>query len=613
MEIRSNVRILNYFKKMLSGDTKNILPFPIRVQKPVPMQMPCVPLPRCTPDSAAVPAAALNRFLCALSTGEGINAHTVYVLRHGKVVCEAAFAPYSGAYWHVSHSLCKSVTGTAVGMLIDEGKLSLNEFICDIFPEKCTLLTSKRMRAVTVKHLVTMRSGVNFRETGAVLEKDWVAAYLSAEVSFEPGGQFNYNSMNSYMLSAIITRRTGETMFEYLTPRLFRPLGFGSVAWETCPMGINKGGWGLYSMPEDMAKLGQLYLQRGVWTVEGEKRQLLSEAWIADATQPDSIHENGEEYGYQLWTHSADGSFAFNGMFGQYVVVSPELAMVTVVNAGSGNLFTNGPTWIAVQQLMNDVRQSDAAGFRKSRSADRTLAYTLTQLRYGVPVPKAGATVRGRMAARLKLLLAGTPARREAASLARCSALAGCAYRFEKCKFGLMPIVLSCMNDFYPQGLSRIAFAIEENRLTLLWTESGATQHIPIGFAAPAMGCVNFGGNLFVVGTTGCFTADEDGCPVLKLTVNFVESSSTQRIKLFFLPGQLRVALSEVPSLPYVIELVKGTSPEPAYKELALFRDRDMDYISFQFNKLCAPVHTGMQEQKSLPKEEAPASDIAKT
>ncbi|MEG2930937.1 MAG: serine hydrolase [Ruthenibacterium sp.] len=597
MEIRSSVRILNYFKKMMAGDTNNILPFPVRVQKPVPVQIPCTPLPRCTPDGVAIPAAALDCFLRTLSTTAGIDAHTVYVLRHGKVVCEGAFAPYSGAYWHVSHSLCKSFTGTAIGMLIDEGKLSLSECVCDIFPEKCTLLTGKRMRAVTVKHLVTMRSGVNFRETGAVLEKDWVAAFLSAEVSFEPGRQFNYNSMNSYMLSAIVTRRTGGTLLSYLTPRLFRPLGFGSLAWETCPMGINKGGWGMYVMPEDLAKLGQLYLQRGVWDVEGEKRQLLSEVWVADATQPDSIHTNGEEYGYQLWTHSADGSFAFNGMFGQYVVVSPELDMVTVVNAGSGNLFTNGPTWIAVQQLMSAVRRSDAAGFRKSRSANRALSYTLSHLRYGSPVSAEGATLYGRTKLRLQALLRGTCARRDKAILEKCGALAGCSYRFEQCKFGLLPIVLACMNDFYTKGLTHIAFAIEETRLTLLWTEGRATQHIPIGFAEPAIGSVNFGGNVFVVGTTGLFTADEDGCPVLKLTLNFIESSSTQCVKLFFLAGKLRVALSESPSLPYVMELLKGTKPASEYKELALLRDRDMEYISYQFSKLCAPVNTGVQEQ----------------
>ena len=276
MELRSNIKMLNYARKYLLNDTDNILPFPVRPQKPPRTGRLPTLLPRSAPRDEGVPAAALDTLYRSLSGAE-CGTHACIVLRHGRVVSEGWYAPYSSRYWHVTHSMCKSVTGTAIGMLADEGRLSLDEHVCEIFPEKCGLLTSRRMRAVTVRHLVTMTSGVAFKEAGAVLEGDWVKGFLDADVLFEPGSAFDYNSMNSYMLSAIVKRKTGLGLSAYLRPRLFEPLGFGDVAWETCPQGIEKGGWGMYVYLEDIAKLGQLYLQKGKWTgADGKEQRLLS-------------------------------------------------------------------------------------------------------------------------------------------------------------------------------------------------------------------------------------------------------------------------------------------------------------------------------------------------
>lgn len=596
MELKSNVRLLSYLRKLLTGDFKNILPFPVRVQKPVPVHTPCVPLPRCTLDEAEIPAQAVDTFLRTLAENEQIGAHSVLILRHGKVACEAGFAPYSTAYWHVSHSLCKSFTGTAIGMLVDDGVLSLEETVCGIFPEYCNLLTSRRTRSVTVHHLLTMRSGVNFRELGAVLESDWVNAFLSSDVRFDPGSQFEYNSMNSYMLSAIVTRKTGKTLLSFLSERLFVPLGFGNVAWESCPSGYTKGGWGLYVLPEDLAKLGQLYLQRGVWNATGRTVRLLSEDWIARATKADSVHANGEEYGFHVWVHGADGSFLFNGMFGQYVLVLPKLDIVVALNAGSANLFTHGPSWDALQQLLSHITASDNAGFCKSSAATRALQFTLSQLRYATPVPAYGAAPL-RLYRGWRALFSEPPAQQEARLVDKCKELAGRAYLFEPARLGLFPIVLSCMNDFYTRGLSRLAFTVEQDRLTLLWTEANMTQRLPVGFLSPAMGSLNFSGNVFLVGTSGQFTTDEDGHHVLKLTVNFVETTSTQRIKLFFLPDGVRVQLNESPSLPFVVQLLMQTNPGFIGKDLMFFRDKE--YTRFLFERLCMPEQTGVPEPKT--------------
>lgn len=597
MELKNNVRALNFFKKLLLNDTKNMLPFPIRVQKPAPENVPCTPLPRCTPDEAGVPAAALEEFLRALAATPLLGVHHVYVLRRGKVLCESHFAPYEPQYFHVTHSLCKSFTGTAVGMLIDEGKLSLDECVCDILPDKCTLLTSKKMRSVTVRHLVTMRSGVNFREMGCVLEKDWAAAYLSSDLVFEPGERFDYNSMNSYMLSAIVTRKTGMTMFDYLKPRLFEPLGFGSVAWETCPMGCNKGGWGLYALPEDLAKLGQLYLNKGVWN----GKRLLSEAWVNAATKPDSIHENGEEYGYQLWTHSADGSFMFNGMLGQYDVVCPALDMVILICAGSGNLFTLGPSWNAIRTLTAAVRRADEEGFVRSPRHDVTaLRFVQDNLHFETPVPAFTESARENWVSRL------LPAARKAAKHkaqqpaapalpAEAAALNGKSFAAEANRISLLPFAAAAMCDYYTMGTQRIAFRVRAGVLWLLWTEGGGTQRLPIGFGKARKGEMNMGGNRFVAATSGVFVQDEDAHTVLKLTICLLESTSAQRIKLFFLPDRLLVKLEEQPSLPYMADVLDSSNPDYLKLKGGLFKD--LEYFQFRLDKFCYPQITLTPEE----------------
>ena len=153
----------------------------------------------------------------------------------------------------------------AVGLLIEEGKLRLDENIYDIFPDKVNSLLKIFRPVITVENLLTMSSGITFNESGIVSGNDWVASYLNSTVNGTTGQIFQYNSMNTYMLSAIVTKRTGETLTEYLKPRLFQPLGITKYFWETCPAGITKGGWGLFLCAEDMAKLGQLYLQKGKW------------------------------------------------------------------------------------------------------------------------------------------------------------------------------------------------------------------------------------------------------------------------------------------------------------------------------------------------------------
>lgn len=592
MELRNSVKTLNYVKKFLLRETDGILPYPVRVQKPVPRGHTGTSLPRVAPAEVGVPPKALEEFVRVLA-GPQHGTHTALVARGGKVVCEAQFAPYSLAHWHVTHSLAKSFVGTAIGMLRDEGKLSLDEHVADIFADKCSFFTSRRAKAVTVRHLLTMSSGCGFKEYGMVLEADWAKAFLDADYAFEPGEKMEYNSMNTYMLAAIVRRKTGEGLMEYLRPRLFEPLGFADVAWETCPLGTEKGGWGMYVRLEDALKLGLVYLNGGVWhTPQGDVR-IFSKEWAQEATaQKTARPETGEGYAYQIWADDARGIYLFNGMFGQYVVLCPRLDMAVAINAGAGNLFTKSGTLRAIEALFGAVQSSPPAGEWPRDGAAR-LAFALGHLHFGRPVPPfprdvpLGTRLRQAFQRAVRRLL---PAPEEALA-----PLCGRTHRFGKNSASLLPMVTAVMNDYYPKGVESLRLEQADGGYCLMWEAQGESQCVPFVPGGTREMKLDAGGNVFETAVQARFTQDEDGRPVLRLALHLLEESSSRILKLVFCPdGRVELRLDETPPLMLALHMLEKTSPGALQVNLEQFKD--MDYLWYCIERTCAPVLQSLPE-----------------
>ena len=355
MALKTQIRSLRFARDLiLSQRCEGMVPYTPDPKPEYTGKMPSQRLPRSTPEKEGMSDGALATLYREVAAEKGGNVHALLIARNGRVVSEGWFAPYRAGVWHVTHSLCKSFTGTAVGLAISEGYFGLEDRVADYFPEYCNLLTGRRTRSITVRHLLTMSSGISFNEMGQSLESDWLRGIFESEILFEPGDRFLYNSMNSYLLSALIKRTAGQGLVEFLTPRIFEPLGFGPVGWEKCPRGIEKGGWGMYLDPEDMLKFGQLYLQGGVWqTAQGERR-LIPQEWVEQATRTQISGTEGE-YGWHIWTDSSDGSFLMNGMFGQYVAVFPQYQVVAVMLSGSGNLFAESASYRSLRQGVADA------------------------------------------------------------------------------------------------------------------------------------------------------------------------------------------------------------------------------------------------------------------
>ena len=295
------------------------------------------PLPRRSPTELGISPAAIGAFVEAADR-EVDTLHSFMILRHGRVAAEAWWAPETPDKAHVLHSLSKSFTSTAVGLAIAEGKLSLDDPVAKFFPGELPAEPTDFLRAMTVRHLLTMATG-HESEPRFAPDRPWTASFLAHPVTQSPGTPFLYNSPATYVCAAIVSKVTGEDLVAYLKPRLFQPLGIDDPKWLRSPEGIATGGWGLELKTEDIARFGQLYLQKGKWNGQ----QILPESWVAQATSrqvetaPKMKGDWAEGYGFQFW-RCRHGAYRGDGAFGQFCLVLPEQDAVIVMTADTKNM-----------------------------------------------------------------------------------------------------------------------------------------------------------------------------------------------------------------------------------------------------------------------------------
>ena len=494
---------------------------------------------RATPESQGISSDLFAALLRELDASKDTEMHHFMALRHGKVICECNFAPYPKGMWHITHSMCKSITGMAIGMLIEEGKLKLDENIYDIFSDQINALSKIFRPVITVENLLTMTSGVTFNESGIVSGNDWLGSFLNASVNGKPGTEFQYNSLNTYVLSAIVTKRTGETLTEYLTPRLFGPLGITKYYWETCPKGITKGGWGLFLCAEDMAKLGQLYLQRGKWNGQ----QLVSEYWIEISTARHLKTQNDTYgYGYQLWMEQRPGSFEYNGMLGQNVIIYPDMDMVLVTNAGNKEMFQDCI-------MLNIIRKYFPVNYHPADVLpENPLSYSLlkrlcgelengennnrsTSLRGGW---KRNVVSRRKHSDKKYSYRISAAVDRPSDHHSFMRAVSGRTYVMEQQNIGIAPLFVQVFHNNMTDGISEISFTYDAGNFYVSFTEGEVIHKLPVGFGRAADGCVDLHGEHYLVATLGEFARDENDIPVLKLEVTFIEECVKRKAHIFF-------------------------------------------------------------------------------
>ncbi len=550
MDLRVNLRAVDVLRKISAGNTTNINfvkfePWKKRFPEDALYKQ---AFPRSTPEEQGLSSKLISDFLTELSCTPESCVHSFMMLRNGNVIAEGSFAPYKQEMWHISNSLCKSIVCLAVGIAIGEGKLKLDDKLNDLLKNRKVPVSAKLKKDITVKHLLTMTSGLYANESVAATENEWTKVLLESGQRFTPGTKFHYNSMNTYLLSVILKEVTGEGLMDYIRPRLLEPMDIEDIAWEKSPEGIEKGGWGMYITLEDMAKFGQLCLQRGEWN----GKQLVPAKWIEEMAKfrIDSTGGKGMYgYGYQVWLGKRAGSFIFNGMFGQIIYVIPDLQMVFAFTGGSENLYRDNATNFLIEKYFDEhfsaeALKPDPYAVKALRKQCQTIAYRPSDVymteKYGLTLRNCGCRDMRLNALRLCDRHYATPIE----------------------TVGLIPMYMQCIHNNYSKRISKMSFLNLNDKFHLEVTEAEETNTIPVGFEEPEYSIIHENGEEFNVAVTGTMDVNEDRETILKIAIHFIETVNVRIIKFRFTNRFTYVKFYETPSVEMILDSIDSFAPK---------------------------------------------------
>ncbi len=540
---------------------------------------------RTYPEKVGITSGRILAMLSALEREKRANIHNLLVIKDGYVICECSHPGFSVNTWHLSHSMSKTLTGMAIGMLVDDGKLKTEDRLVDILPE--LEYEDPKFSKITLGHLLSMSAGVRFSEAGAVTEQRWTEAFFSSSLAYNPGAGFNYNSMNSYVLAVIVTRIAGMSLEELLRQRLFEPLGITNYLMEKSPEGIEKGGWGVYMSAESWAKVGSMMLSGGIF----EGRRILSEEWVKKSTGGYSVETPKNlgryNYGYQLWVARDGDDFLFNGMLGQNVWVCPKNNLIVVLNSGNNELFQNSPALSIIDKyldldLSDDLHNSFFAGdlvdlryreehFFEGRhwirpyEGKRGIGYRLG-FRHREPYPPEWEELIGK-------------------------------YHFRKNNYGIIPLFVRGMQNNLHSSVDGVSFEREGERMYFVFTEGGVSYKLEIGFYDFKTTVLEYRGEKYLVSVMGEAMEDEDRNMLYKLELLFPELPNTRMIKLSFIEGgRLLMRMSEVPNhkiADIFIEDLSKYNPKISFALDLIDKRVGSNYAKRKLEETFAPVLIG--------------------
>ena len=498
---------------------------------------------RTTPERRGLSSKRIFNMYSELEREVRSNVHTIMVLRGGEVISECSAPGYSSNTWHLSHSMAKTVCGMVIGGLVDEGVLSLNDRIVDIFGD--AVYRDKRMALITVEHLLTMTSGIDFAEAGSITDSRWMEAFFFATVKFAPGTKFDYNSMNTYMLACIAERVSGKSFLELVEGRIFAPLGIRNYLWEVGPEGIQKAGWGLYMSAESWAKLG-VVMSLGGWFAN---KRILSEEWVKASTtcKVDASGYNGRfDYSYQMWVQQRGGEFLFNGMLGQNVWVCPKNDIVVVLFSGNNEIFQDSAALGIIRKHLGGEIDDEPDRRDYLRLKEKESSF-FNNRRWVNPVERQ----------RGLLTFLGLGSKENASE--KWNDIVG-RYAFAENNVGMLPLIVRVMQNNFHCCIDEIQIAKSGDKLYLIYRENGESYYLQIGLFEYERNVININGEPYLVMVIGETISLENGGVEYRVELNFVETASVRRIKIVPMRDRIEVSFTEMPNEKVVENLISHYS-----------------------------------------------------
>ena len=273
-----------------------------------------------SPESVGIPSQAILNFLQRIDA-ERICMHGFLLVRHNQIAAEGYWAPWSADRKHRMYSVSKSFVSLAVGMMIDEGRLTLEDQVASYFPDKVPAQLHPWLADSTVRDLLMM-STAHSSTSYTRDDPDWVWTFFNRAPSHPPGAIFAYDTAATVVLTALVERLAGMPFLDYMRPGFLDRIGFSADAWcVRTPEGVSWGGSGVMCTLRDLAKVALACMNDGRWGDE----QVLPAAYVAAATakQIDNALRGNYGYGYQIWREQENG-FSFRGMGSQYAICFPD-------------------------------------------------------------------------------------------------------------------------------------------------------------------------------------------------------------------------------------------------------------------------------------------------
>ena len=533
-----------------------------------------------SPERVGISSKRIYNMLCRLEEEQRANIHSLMVIAKGEKICECSAGGYSTLCWQASHSMAKTVVGMIIGRLVEEGKLSVEMRLAEIFPELSW--RDKKFPLINIHHLLSMTAGVDFSEPGAVTEEDWTRTFFASGVAFVPGSRFFYNSMNTYMLVRIAERVSGLPFAVLAREKFFAPMGIKSYMWEIGPEGSEKGGWGLYMSPESWAKVGYMMLSGGV--LNG--RRILPEEWVRisssyKATTPPSL--GAFNYGYQMWVAREGGEMLFSGMLGQCVWICPKNDILVVMTGGNNELFAASPALEIVRSYLGGALNDrlNRRDWLVLREKEKNFFHCRRWL-----MPKRCANgLLYRLGIRKNTDVAG-----------EWRQILG-SFAFGKNNAGVLPLVVKIMQNSHGPGLNRLSVECQNDRLKFVFYEGEG----PIVILASPYGyeenLLEYKGEKYRVMALAGAVSDREGGREYRLELVFCETSSVRRIRLIPDGNRLTLCFSETPNdrlLEKFIDDFSGSSPVVALAIDLLKRRFGEDVLTDMASKTFNPRMTGI-------------------
>lgn len=507
---------------------------------------------------------ALDQLVNSLFIDSETSLSGLAILYEGKLVKEYYAKPYSNKFRHVSYSLSKTIVALGVGIAIEKKLFSLDTKLFSIFPENNRIFIKKSLKKVTIKHLLTMTAGVTFDEASSYFAYDWRRAYMSSETKFNPGEEFYYNSLNTYMLVAAITKLSGMSFMEFINKYLLEPMNITDITFDKCPMGIERGGWGMKLSLIDMLKIGQLILCKGKWSCNGKTKQLVSSDWINDMISC-QVKINDKSliagYGFSIWLLN-DGSYLANGVFGQNIYINPTRDMVIATIGSAHELFPDG---ITVDKLCRFAREDDNFRYEKAKIQSNHLLNPIRNifkcryenLRY--------------IKEKLNVYL-------------------GNEYRFLEYASSILPLSSQIVYSNYLTGIEVLSINLIDDEFVLKVKDSNVDFIIKMGYSRSKpyiYQVITINGKQMPIAVSGKVLYDEDGKLLLKIHIVYLEEVADRIIKLYFMEDKIRLKAYETPDLIRFMNKFIGDDMFNKAKRL-----KDMmspDYLDYKVKKILRP------------------------